>query len=179
MKTSAEMAGGTAVGFKGRIRGFNADAERRLGDMLMAIGRWAESETGAMIGHIKMSVSTDTGGITLNLTDLSEGVLHHGTLRPTREAEFHIMAALTDVDRSELEHEIMHAMDDSGVFLDFDHRGHSHDHTHDHNHDHEHVHDENCGCGCRVDVQDEESESPEEDEEEPRGRCCRRKYDFR
>ncbi len=176
MKTSAEMAGGTAVGFKGRIRGFNADAERRLEDMLMAIGRWAESESGVMMGHIKMSVSTDKGGITLNLTDMSEGVLHHGSLRPTREAEFHIMAALTDVDRSELEHEMMHAMDDPGVFLEFDHRGHSHDHSYDH----EHVHGDDCGCGCRVGIRDDEPEQdPEEDEEEPRGKCCRRKYDFR
>ncbi|MPN32027.1 hypothetical protein SDC9_179503 [bioreactor metagenome] len=107
---------------------------------------------------------------------MSEGVLHHGSLRPTREAEFHIMAALTDVDRSELEHEMMHAMDDSGVFLEFDHRGHSHDHSHDH----EHVHGDDCGCGCRVGIRDDEPEQdPEEDEEEPRGKCCRRKYDFR
>ncbi len=178
MKTSMEMAGGTAVGFKGKVRGFNADAERRLRDMLTAIGKWAESESGMMTGHIKMSVSTDKGGITLNLTDMSEGVLIQGSLRPTPEAEFHIMAALTDVEKDDLEHEMLHAMEDSGVFLEFEHRGHCHDHDHRHDHDHDHVHDEGCGCGCRDDDKAEEPD-PEEDEDEPRGKCCRRKYDFR
>lgn len=146
MKTSADMAGGTAAGFKGTIRGFNADAERRLDAMLMAVGRWAEAESGAMIGHIKMSVSSDRGGITLNLTDMSEGVMHRGSLRPTREAEFHFMAALTDVDKHELEHEMMHAMEDSGVFLEFE--GHSHRHHGEGGHERHHEHDGSCKCGC-------------------------------
>lgn len=180
MRTSAEMAGGTAVGFKGKVRGFNADAERRLKDMLTAIGKWAESESGMMTGHIKMSVSTDKGGITLNLTDMSEGVLIQGNLRPTPEAEFHIMAALTDVEKGDLEHKMVHAMEDSGVFLEFDHCGHSHDHNHHHDHDHDHSHNHNHDeeCGCEGDARKEEPD-PEEDEDEPRGKCCKRRYDFR
>ena len=146
-ETSAEMAGGVAAGFTGHIHGFNADCEARLDAMMIAVGRWVESEAGMLLGHIKMNVTVDGKGVTLNLTDLSRGVEHHDRLRPAVKADFNFMAAVLDVDRHELEHAMLHAMEDSGVDICMDEHecscGHHHDHEH-HHHDHEH----HCGCGC-------------------------------
>ena len=108
-----------------------------------------------MMGHIKMSVSVDGVGITLNLTDLSIGVEHHDRLKPCKKADFNFMAAVVDVDGGELEHTMMHAMEDSGVYFHVDEHecacGHHHDHDHEHHHDHEHEHHhhhdgEECHC---------------------------------
>ena len=166
MINSEELAGGVGVGFTGHIHGFNADAEARLDSMMMQVGRWVEKEAGYLMGHIKMSVTVDGKGITLNLTDLSIGVEHHDRLRPSKEAEFNFMAAVVDVDEGELEHAMVHAMEDCGVYFhidehecacghdhhdndhhDHDHHDHDH-HDHDH-HDHEHHHhDHGDGCHC-------------------------------
>ena len=158
---SEELAGGVGVGFSGHIHGFNADVEARLDSMMMQVGRWVEKEAGYMMGHIKMSVTVDGKGITLNLTDLGIGVEHHDRLKPSREADFNFMAAVVDVDEGELEHAMMHAMDDSGIYFHVDEHecacghDHSHEHHHDHegcchdhhhDHDHEHHHDGECHC---------------------------------
>ena len=159
---SEELAGGVGVGFSGHIHGFNADVEARLDSMMMQVGRWVEKEAGYMMGHIKMSVTVDGKGITLNLTDLGIGVEHHDRLKPSREADFNFMAAVVDVDEGELEHAMMHAMDDSGIYFHVDehecacghdhshehhhdHEGCCHDHHHDHDHEHHH-HDGECHC---------------------------------
>ena len=146
METSAEQAGGVSAGFTGHIHGFNADAEARLDAMMMQVGKWVESEAGYLMGHIKMSVTVDGKGITLNLTDLSIGVEHHDRLRPSKEAEFNFMAAVVDVDEGELEHAMVHAMEDCGVYFHIDEHecacGHDH---HDHEHHH---HDHGDGCHC-------------------------------
>lgn len=145
---SAEMAGGQAVGMNGEIHGFNADAEARLADALMDIGRWVERQAGALMGHIKMAIVSEDGSVTMNLTDLQEGVMYHGRLRPCRNAEFSFMAAVLDVDRDGLSHAALHALEDSGVNMRID--GHSQMH---HRHDgecscgHHHHHDEGCSCG--------------------------------
>ena len=143
METSAQEVGGVSAGFTGHIRGFNADAEARLDAMMMQVGRWVESEAGYLMGHIKMSVTVDGKGITLNLTDLSTGVQHHDRLKPSREAVFNFMAAVVDVDEGELEHTMVHAMEDSGVYFDIDEHvcACGHDHSHEHEHDHCHCHD--------------------------------------
>ena len=159
---SEELAGGVGVGFSGHIHGFNADVEARLDSMMMQVGRWVEKEAGYMMGHIKMSVTVDGKGITLNLTDLGIGVEHHDRLKPSKEADFNFMAAVVDVDEGELEHAMMHAMDDSGIYFHVDehecacghdhshehhhdHEGCCHDHHHDHGHEHHH-HDGECHC---------------------------------
>lgn len=171
MKTSAELAGGVSAGFTGHIHGFNADAEARLDELMMKVGRWVESEAGYLMGHIKMAITVNGEGITLNLTDLSIGVEHHNRLKPSKEAEFHFMAAVVDVDEGDLEHTMVHAMEDSGVYFDIDdhvcacghdhkhehnhehcsckgdHHHHDHDHEHhDHDHEHHHEHGEHCHC---------------------------------
>ena len=161
METSAEQAGGVSAGFTGHIRGFNADAEVRLDAMMMQVGRWVEKEAGYLMGHIKMSVTVDGKGITLNLTDLKTGVQHHDRLKPSKEADFNFMAAVTDVDEGDLEHAMVHAMEDSGVYFEIDehvcacghdhsHEGHDHHHhdhhDHDHEHHHHHEHGEECHC---------------------------------
>ena len=156
---SEELAGGVGVGFTGHIHGFNADAEARLDAMMIQVGRWVEKEAGYLMGHIKMSVTVDGKGITLNLTDLSIGVEHHNRLRPSKEADFNFMAAVTDVSEGDLEHAMVHAMEDSGVYFHIDehecacghdhsheHGGHEH-HHHDHDHDHHH-HEHGEGCHC-------------------------------
>ena len=150
---SAEMAGGKSIGLNGEIRGFNADVEARLADVLMQVGRWVDREAGALMGHIKMAVSNGDQTLTMNLTDLEEGVLFHGKVRPSRTVEFSFMAAVLDVDDHELEHRTLHAFEDSGIMMDI--HGHSSSHHHHHHHHdgeechcHDHDHDDDCDCGC-------------------------------
>ena len=157
---SAEEAGGKSIGLSGKIRGYNADVEARLADVLMQVGRWVERESGALMGHIKMAVTNGEQTLTMNLTDMDEGVLYHGKIRPSKTVDFSFMAAVLDVDDHELEHRTLHAFEDSGVMMDIDgkssshhhhhHDGeecHCHDHDHDHDHEHHHHHDgEECHC---------------------------------
>ncbi len=153
-KTSLEEAGGVASGLSGRIIGYNADAEARFSNVLLQIGKWVESEAGTMLGHIKAAITLDDGsGITLNLTDLDNGVEKHGNLDPQEKVNFTFMCAVLDVDEHELEHRMYHALDDSGLNYelnehvechchDHDHHHHEHHHDHDHCHGHDHHHDE-------------------------------------
>ncbi len=153
-QTSAEMAGGVAVGLTGRIFGFNADAEARLDKMLTEIGAWIENDAGYFLGHVKLAIYNDDGGITLNLIDTEIGVEHHGTFEPCEEATFNFMAAVVDVDEHKLKHAAMHALEDSGVDVILNEEEHHHHHEHGENctcgcHDeHHHEHKEECGCGC-------------------------------
>ena len=156
-KTSIEEAGGCAVGLTGKINCFNADAEARFAKALMSIGEWVQQESGCLLGHIKAAITLDDGsGITLNLTDLENGVEHHGTLEPQEKVNFTFMCAVLDVDEGELRHRMYHAIDDSGLDYELDEHVechcHDHDHHHDHDHDHEHGHHhhhhdgEECHC---------------------------------
>ena len=158
-KTSIEEAGGCAVGLTGKINCFNADAEARFAKALLTIGEWVQKESGCLLGHIKAAITLDDGsGITLNLTDLENGVEHHGTLEPQEKVNFTFMCAVLDVDEGELRHRMYHAIDDSGLDYeldehvechchDHDHHHHDHDHDHDHGHEHHHHHDgEECHC---------------------------------
>jgi hypothetical protein len=150
-KTSIEEAGGVAVGFSGHIHGFNADAEARLDKSLLSIGRWVEKEAGSLLGHIKAAVYLENGeGVTLNLTDISTGVEHHGKLGPREKVGFNIMAAVLDVDAHSLGHVIEDALGDSGLDCCLDephhHHGHKHEEGHTHGHSgHGHDHDDCCG----------------------------------
>jgi len=160
-KTSMEEAGGVAVGLKGHIHGYNADAEARLAKTLLKTGKWVEKESGSLLGHIKAAVYRDDGtGVTLNLTDVESGVEHHGVLEPCERINFSFMAAVLDVDSHELEHVMMDLLEESGLnyHLDNPHHHHDHDHCDDdhhdhsdgkghdhHHHGHDHDHD-HCGC---------------------------------
>lgn len=153
--TSLEQAGGCAVGLSGTITGFNADAEARFAKALMQVGQWVTEESGCLLGHIKAAIVKDDGsGITLNLTDIENGVEHHGTMEPQEKVNFTFMCAVLDVDEHELKHRMYHAIDDTGLDYELeenvechchDHDHHHHDgeecHCHDHDHDHEHCHD--------------------------------------
>lgn len=153
---SAEMAGGKAIGLEGEIRGYNADVEARLANILVDVARWVDRESGALMGHIKMAVTNDDQTVTMNITDLDEGVLFHGKVRPSKVVKFSFMAAVLDVDEHQLEHKALHAFDDSGIMVEI--HGHSranHDHEHGegctcgcHDHHHHHEHGEECTCGC-------------------------------
>ena len=155
---SAELANGKSIGLNGEIRGFNADVEARLADVLMQVGRWVERESGALMGHIKMAVTNGDQTVTMNLTDIDEGVLFHGKVRPSQTVQFSFMAAVLDVDDHELEHRTLHAFEDSGIMMDIhehssSHHHHHHDHGPDctcgcHDHDHEHHHHEGEECHC-------------------------------
>ncbi|MCL2148270.1 MAG: hydrogenase nickel incorporation protein HypA [Methanomassiliicoccaceae archaeon] len=141
-RTSIEEAGGVAVGLKGHIHGFNADAAARMSGALLATGKWVEKESGSLLGHIKAAVYNSEGkGVTFNLTDVKNGVEQHGTLPPQKMVDFSFMSAVLDVDAHGLEHAMKDALDDAG--LDYHLEGHScdHDHDHDHKHDHDHDHD--------------------------------------
>ena len=145
-KTSIEEAGGCAVGLTGKINCFNADAEARFAKALMSIGEWVQQESGCLLGHIKAAITLDDGsGITLNLTDLENGVEHHGTLEPQEKVNFTFMCAVLDVDEGELRHRMYHAIDDSGLDYELDEHVECHCHDHDHHHDHDHDHDDGHG----------------------------------
>lgn len=139
-QTSAEMAGGTAVGLSGHIHGFNADVEARLDGMMMQVGKWIVDNAGVLLGHVKMSVTNNGKGLTLNVVNYDSGVEHHGVLRPCEKADFNFMAAVVDVDPGKLKHAVLHAIEDSEVdFCLDDHDcgcGHHHGHTHEPEHRH-------------------------------------------
>ena len=155
---SAEEAGGKSIGLSGKIRGYNADVEARLADVLMQVGRWVERESGALMGHIKMAVTNGEQTLTMNLTDMAEGVLYHGKIRPSKSVDFSFMAAVLDVDDHELEHRTLHAFEDSGVMMDIDGKSSSH------HHHHHHEHGEDCTCGCH----DHDHEHHHHDDDD----CC-------
>jgi len=148
-QTSIEQAGGCAVGLTGRITCWNADAEARFANALMRVGEWVQAESGCLLGHIKAAITLDDGsGITLNLTDIDNGVEHHGVLEPQEKVNFTFMCAVLDVDEHELKHRMYHAVDDTGLDYELDEHVecHCHEHHHDHDHgccghDHDHHHD--------------------------------------
>ena len=135
-------AGGCAAGFRGKFYNFNADAEARLADALMAVGKFVQGESGCLLGHIKAAVVNEKGeGITLNLIDMDNGVEHHGALPRSDVVTFDFMCAVLDVDEDELTHKMLHAIDDSGIdyFIDKESLGHSHHHE-------EECDDPECDC---------------------------------
>jgi len=178
-KTSIEEAGGVAVGLTGHIHGYNADVAARFSNVLLSTGKWVDKESGSLLGHIKAAIYNKDGkGITLNLTNINNGVEQHGTLSPQESVNFNFMSAVVDVDPHELEHVMMDALEDSGIdyHLDdnhhhHDHDGHHHDHDHDHDHhhhhhdhdhhDHDHDDDDVCHCKACEDRRKEESERAE------------------
>jgi ABC-type uncharacterized transport system, permease component len=146
-KTSMEEAGGVAVGLKGHIHGYNADAEARLAKALLKTGKWVEKESGSLLGHIKAAVYKDDGtGVTLNLTDVESGVEHHGVLEPCEMINFSFMAAVLDVDSHELEHVMMDLLEESGLNYHLDNPHHHHDHSDGKGHSHHHHDHDHCGC---------------------------------
>ena len=153
--TSLEVAGGCAEGLQGTITGWNADAEARMSKALMTIGQWVTKESGCLLGHIKAAIVDENGnGITLNLTDIENGVERHGELEPMEKVRFAFMCAVLDVDEHELRHRMFHAIDDTGLDYELDEHVecHCHDHDHEdgccgHDHGHEHHHEHGCGCG--------------------------------
>lgn len=130
-ENSMEEAGGIGVGFSGFITGFNADAQARMVNALYEIGKWVDEKSGMFLGHIKCAIYLEDGtGVTLNLTDIESGLDIHGTLEPTEKVGFNILCAVLDVDKTELEHTVIHILEDT--FLDIELiNGHSHKH-HDH-----------------------------------------------
>lgn len=144
--TSLEVAGGCAEGLQGTITGWNADAEARMSKALMTIGEWVTKESGCLLGHIKAAIVDENGkGITLNLTDIENGVERHGELEPMEKVRFAFMCAVLDVDEHELRHRMFHAIDDTG--LDYELDEHVECHCHDHDHEHHHHDGEGCCCG--------------------------------
>lgn len=139
--TSLDLADGVAEGLQGTITGWNADAEARLCKAILSVGEWVAEESGVLLGHVKAAVVDEAGsGITLNLTDLENGVEHHGTLEPMEKVRFSFMCAVVDVDGHELRHRMYHAIDDTGIDYELDEEVECHCHDHDHHHDHDHEH---------------------------------------
>ncbi len=154
-RTSMDEAGGVAVGFVGHIHGFNADVEARLDKAMIKTGEYVQEKSGCLLGHIKIAIYHEDGtGITLNLTDLDNGVEHHGTMDPCEKVSFNFMAAVLDVDKHELEHEMDHILEETCIdyCIESGHHHHHdgeecHCHDHEHEHEHHHHHDgEECHC---------------------------------
>lgn len=145
-ENSMKEAGGCAAGFTGRIFNFNADAEAKLADALLEVGKYVQGESGCLLGHIKAAVVTEDGsGITLNLIDMDNGVEHHGTMPRMDEVRFNFMCAVLDVDQYDLTHRMLHAIDDSGLDYFIDKESLKSHHDHDHGHEH-HCDDPECSC---------------------------------
>ena len=160
--TSLDDASGCAVGLQGSIVGWNADAEARMAGALLTVGKWVAQESGCLLGHIKAAVVDENGaGVTLNLTDLDNGVEHHGTLEPMEKVRFAFMCAVVDVDEHELRHRMFHAIDDTG--LDYELDEHVECHCHDHDHEHHHHHDGECHCHDHDDKGDCEQKPAKEE----------------
>lgn len=141
VESSMDYAGGVAVGAKGHITNFNADAQARMINALMEIGKWIDEESGTFLGHIKCGIYLEDGtGVTLNLTSIDNGVEIHGVLEPTEKVGFSILCAALDVDKHELDHTMMHALEDTFLDIEITEGGHSHDHDHSCDCDHE------CEC---------------------------------
>ena len=172
-KTSLEEAGGVAAGFTGTIDNWNADAEARMADTLMAVGRFVQGESGCLLGHIKAAVFVDDGkGLTLNLIDMDNGVEHHGTLSRQDSVKFNFMCAVLDVDENELTHTMIHAIDDSGLDYHIDKESLPHHHHHDHDHEegeehehHHHHHEDGEECHCH------EHHHHDDDDDDEEGEC--------
>ncbi|MFA6952504.1 MAG: hydrogenase nickel incorporation protein HypA [Candidatus Methanomethylophilaceae archaeon] len=190
--TSIAQAGGASAGLTGIIEGFNADVEARFDKVMIRTGEYVQHEAGCLLGHIKVAIYQEDGkGITLNLTDLDNGVEHHGTLDPCESAKYNFMAAVLDVDSHELEHHMMHFLEDSGIDCNIDqphHHHHDHGeechcaeceaerehehhhhhedgeecHCHNHEHEHHHHHDDDGECHCA------ECEAKRKEETEPK-----------
>lgn len=149
-ENSMEEAGGIGVGFTGYITGFNSDAQARMVNALNEIGKWVDEKSGMFLGHIKCAIFLEDGtGVTLNLTNLENGIDIHGTLEPTEKVGFNILCAVLDVDKAELEHAVHHILEDT--FLDIElieHDGHHDHHEHNgHSHEHDGYHDHKCSEG--------------------------------
>lgn len=166
-ESSIEEAGGAAVGFRGHITGFNADAQARMTDALYEIGKWVGGESGVLLGHIKCAIYLEDGsGVTLNLIDMDNGVEVHGTLDPTEKVSFSLMCAVLDVDAAALDHMMHHVLEDTNLDIELEH----HDcHCHDHGHDH--------GDNGHKDAHDEHhhDDDGENDGRGHHGGCCRRR----
>ncbi len=119
--TPHEAADGGAGGLQGTITGWNADSEARMAGALLTVGKWVVKESGVLLGHIKAAVVDDSGkGITLNLTDLDNGVEHHGSLEPMEKVRFSFMTAVVDVDEHELKHRMFHANEEPRLDYELD-----------------------------------------------------------
>jgi hypothetical protein len=157
-ENSIKEAGGCAAGFRGKFFNFNADAEARLADALLAVGKYVQGESGCLLGHIKAAVVNEKGeGITLNLIDMDNGVEHHGTLPRSDVVTFDFMCAVLDVDEHELTHKMLHAIDDSGIdyFIDKESL------EHHHHHDHGECDDPDCDCHKHKHEDGEECDDPD------------------
>ncbi|MCQ2086197.1 MAG: hypothetical protein MJY54_02085 [archaeon] len=132
-ETSIELSNGAAVGLTGHIHNFDANVEAELDRVMMEIGKWIESEAEIFLGHIKMAVTSNGKNITLNLTDLREGVKHHNVLGREKEVHFNFMVAVTDVDEHKLKDQTLHIMKDSKIKFCLEEHGCSckHDEHHD------------------------------------------------
>ena len=154
-ENSMDYAGGVAVGAEGFITNFNADAQARISNALMEIAKWVDEESGAFLGHVKCGIYLEDGsGVTLNLTNLDNGVEVHGTLEPTEKVGFSILCAVLDVDKHELEHTLMHALEDTFLDIELIRGGHHHEGDKHCNHGddckcggHGHKHDDHCNHG--------------------------------
>ncbi len=153
-ENSMDYAGGVAVGATGYITNFNADAQARIANAMTEIAKWVDGEAGVFLGHIKCGIYLEDGtGITLNITNLENGIETHGILEPTEKVGFSILCAVLDVDKHELEHALSHALEDTFLDIELIEGGHHHDHDHAHDHDHghddhKHDHGQNHHCGC-------------------------------
>ena len=99
---SAEEAGGTAFGISGSVQAMDVFLLEQLAEILMEIGKWVRTSSGTFLGHVKMAIISENGDMTLNLTDLKQGVDHHGAIALPADVNIRLMAAVLDVRHDEL-----------------------------------------------------------------------------
>lgn len=111
----AESAGGTAYGLSFRVKGADASSLNGLSSVMMEVGGWVVDRAGYFLGHVKMSLdSGPKGAMTLNLTDIGNGVERHGDISFPADLEGRFMAAVLDVDKGGLERTMTDLMERRG-----------------------------------------------------------------
>ncbi|MDR0198269.1 MAG: hypothetical protein LBI08_00810 [Methanomassiliicoccaceae archaeon] len=95
-------SGGTAHGLTAYADAADDNTLPALDRTMISVAEWIAATAGTFLGHVKMAVTTGPRTMTLNLTDLDTGVEHHGSLISGERVSIRFMAAVLDVDRSEL-----------------------------------------------------------------------------
>jgi hypothetical protein len=110
----SDKSGGIAHGLNAYIDRTDGSTADSLGKAMTEVAEWIRSSAGCFLGHVKMAVTTGTGTVTLNLTDLGTGVEHHGSIPDGVRADIRFMAAVLDADRNELAERMNNALLSNG-----------------------------------------------------------------
>ena len=117
MTDPSEKSGGTAHGLNAFIEVTDSSTTDSLGQAMTEVAEWIKASAGCFLGHVKMAVMTESGTVTLNLTDIETGVEHHGSLPNGVHADIRFMVAVLDADCGEMAKRMKNALISKGFKL--------------------------------------------------------------